>query len=481
MAILAVLAVLLPIGAGFALLLLNLTDRKKRQIFVMASLLAGAAVSLAVFWGGTGVWTLICFGSRITFALGVDSLARIFGTMAALLWIPATVYAFEYMRHEGAEVRFFAFYLMSFGVTMGIALAANPITLFFFYECLTLTTLPLVMHAMDGRARFAGKLYVAFSMGGAGIAFAAVIFLVAYSTGSMDFRLGGVLDPALVAPVHNLVLTAFLFGFFGFGVKAAVCPFHMWLPAASVAPTPVTALLHAVAVVKAGVFAVIRLTYSAFGTQVLAGSWAQNVVLVCAIGTIVFGSARALRQAHLKRRLAYSTVSNLSYMLLGVCLMTPAGLAAALLHMVVHAVSKITLFFCAGAIYYKSGREYVYELAGFGRRMPVVLGCFLVTGLCLMGIPPLAGFASKWSLALAAVEQGSPLAIAGVAALVISAVLTALYIVSVLITALQPDPLQTPERLEPNRYMTVPLVVLTAACLVLSLCTGPLLAHFSAL
>lgn len=165
----------------------------------------------------------------------------------------------------------------------------------------------------------------------------------------MDFRLGGVLDAGLVAPVHNLVLAAYLFGFFGFGVKAAVWPFHAWLPAASVAPTPVTALLHAVAVVKAGVFAVMRLTYYSFGTGVLVGSWAQNLVLLCAVCTIVFGSARALRTAHLKRRLAYSTVSNLSYMLLGVCLMTPAGLSAALLHMVVHAVSKITLFFCAGA------------------------------------------------------------------------------------------------------------------------------------
>lgn len=182
MAILAVLAVALPIVAGFGLLLLNLTDRKQRQIYVMACLLAGVALSLVVFWCGTGPWELIAFGARVSFSLGVDTLGRIFGTMAALLWIPSTVYAFEYMKHEGAEVRFFAFYLMSFGVTMGIALSANPITLFFFYECLTLTTLPLVMHAMDGRARYAGKLYVAFSMGGAGIAFASVIFLVSYST-----------------------------------------------------------------------------------------------------------------------------------------------------------------------------------------------------------------------------------------------------------------------------------------------------------
>lgn len=181
MAILAVLAVALPIVAGFGLLLLNLTDRKQRQIYVMACLLAGVALSLVVFWCGTGPWELIAFGARVSFSLGVDTLGRIFGTMAALLWIPSTVYAFEYMKHEGAEVRFFAFYLMSFGVTMGIALSANPITLFFFYECLTLTTLPLVMHAMDGRARYAASCMWPFH-GRRRIAFASVIFLVSYST-----------------------------------------------------------------------------------------------------------------------------------------------------------------------------------------------------------------------------------------------------------------------------------------------------------
>jgi multicomponent Na+:H+ antiporter subunit D len=480
--IVALLAVCLPIVAGLGLLLLRIEDRRRREWYVMGSLLIGAVCSLSAFWlTDDGVWTLISFSQRVTFALCADSLGRVFGTMATILWIPATVYAFEYMKHEGAEPRFFAFYLMSFGVTMGIALSANPVTLFFFYECLTLATLPLVMHAMDGRARYAGKLYVAFSMGGAGIAFAAVIFLIVYSTGDMTFSMGGILDPELIAASAGLVQMMFLFAFFGFGVKAAVWPLHNWLPAASVAPTPVTALLHAVAVVKAGVFAVIRMIYYAFGAEVLAGTDAQTFVLLIAAFTIVFGSARALRASHFKRRLAYSTVSNLSYMLLGACLMTPAGLAAALLHMIVHAVSKITLFFCAGAVYYRTGREYVYELQGLGRRMPVVMVCFSLTGLCLMGIPPLAGFASKWSLATAAVAVGTVPALLGVVALIVSAVLTALYIIPVIITAFRPDPNGRTERLDPNRYMTVPLCLFTLGMLVISLVTGPLLAWFMAL
>ena len=473
------ISILLPVLGAVALFIWRPRDvRACHALTMTATLATSACVAWCIFTPGAHPITLLKLSDLLSISFKLDGLGRVFGGLVAFLWPLSTLYAFEYMAHEGGENHFFGFYLLSYAVTLGIAFAEDLMTLYIFYELLTLATLFLVMHGMKPQAVYAGRKYVYYSLGGAAMAFLALA-TVMYFSGNSNFVAGGI--PALKSAPMDLLLPMFVLGFLGFGVKAAIFPFHDWLPAASVAPTPVTALLHAVAVVKAGVFAVIRLTYYAFGTQVLAGSWAQNVVLVCAIGTIVFGSARALRQAHLKRRLAYSTVSNLSYMLLGVCLMTPAGLAAALLHMVVHAVSKITLFFCAGAIYYKSGREYVYELAGFGRRMPVVLGCFLVTGLCLMGIPPLAGFASKWSLALAAVEQGSPLAIAGVAALVISAVLTALYIVSVLITALQPDPLQTPERLEPNRYMTVPLVVLTAACLVLSLCTGPLLAHFSAL
>ena len=479
MAYLALIPILLPIVAGFGLLLHPITARRARERYVMLFLLLSVAAALAVLFGGpTGTWTLLRFGGNATLAFHADGLSKIFGAMAAILWIPATIYAFSYMEHEGGEVRFFAFYLMSLGVTEGIALSANPITLYLFYELLTLATLPIVMHQMDGKARYAGKLYVAFSMGGAGIAFAAVIYLMIYAPGETSFIMGGFLNPAQMLPLATLTQVIFLLGFFGFGVKAAVFPIHAWLPAASVAPTPVTALLHAVAVVKAGVFAVIRITYYAFGVELLAGGIAQQVMMLTAIVTIVYGSARALRMPHFKRRLAYSTISNLSYMLFGVSLMTPAGLSAALLHMVVHAVSKITLFFCAGAVLCQTGKEYVYELRGMRRRMPIVMGCFLVTGLCLMGVPPLGGFTSKWALGSAAVAAGGVLPLLGVAALIISAVLTALYIFSVVIVACQPDPEGAP-KCEPGRYMTGPLIGLTAATLAVSLAAGWLLRVFA--
>ncbi|MDD3164465.1 MAG: proton-conducting transporter membrane subunit [Oscillospiraceae bacterium] len=483
MRIFCLFPILFPILAGLALLLSKLDDARKRERYVVFILLVSLAATLGVFYlSSGGPWTLVAFSSRLALALKVDGLTKVFGTMAAVLWVPATFYAFEYMSHEHNQTRFFAFYLMSYGVTMGVAMAANPVTLYFFYECLTLATLPIVMHEMDGRARYAGKMYILYSMGGAGLAFAAVIFLMVYSTGSAEFVMGGFLNAGMIAGCMGLVQLIYLLGFFGFAVKAAIFPLHGWLPAASVAPTPVTALLHAVAVVKAGVFAAIRLSYYSFGAEVLTGGWAQKIILACAIFTVLYGSARALRMPHLKRRLAYSTISNLSYTLIGVALLSPVGLAAALLHMLVHAVCKITLFFCAGSILVQTGDEYVYQLRGYSRRMPIVFWTFLICSLGLMGIPPLAGFSSKWVLLTAAFADGSVLALCAAGALIVSAVLTALYLISVAMTACQPPALGAPtDRCDPGKHMTVPLIGLCGAFLALSVFAGPILQYLLAL
>ena len=227
----------------------------------------------------------------------------------------------------------------------------------------------------------------------------------------------------------------------------------------------------------------IRLTYYGFGCDFLRGSWAQQVVMAAAAVTIVYGSAMALRTPHFKRRLAYSTVSNLSYILFGVTLMTPAGLVGGLSHMVFHAVIKITLFFCAGAVLYKTGREYVYQLEGFGRAMPVTMAAFTISSLGLMGIPPLAGFVSKWGIATAAVQTGNPMAYVGVAALIVSALLTALYLMAVILRAYFPgksfDPASVNGVEDPNGLMTVPLIVLSVASVLLGLCASPLIAALS--
>ena len=269
----------------------------------------------------------------------------------------------------------------------------------------------------------------------------------------------------------------------GFGVKAAICPFNSWLPQAGVAPTPVTALLHAVAVVKSGAFAIIRLTYYSFGTEFLKGTWAQTTVVLIVIFTIVYGCSRAVKETHLKRRLAYSTISNLSYILFGVTIMTPLGMVGALTHLIFHAVMKICSFFCAGAIMHQTDKHYVHELDGMGYKMPCVFGIFTVSALALMGVPGLAGFVSKWNLAAAAVESGSGIAYGGIACLLVSALLTAIYMLSIVVRAFFPRKDFDMETLkgvkDPNWKMLVPLFIFTIFIIVFGLWSAPMVDFFT--
>ena len=270
--------------------------------------------------------------------------------------------------------------------------------------------------------------------------------------------------------------------FMGFGVKAAVCPFNSWLPQAGVAPTPVTALLHAVAVVKSGAFAIIRLTYYSFGTEFLRGTWAQTTVMIVVMFTIVYGCSRALKETHIKRRLAYSTISNLSYILFGAVIMTPLGLTGAITHLVFHAVMKISSFFCAGAIMHQTDKRYVHELNGLGYKMPCIFGIFTISALALMGVPGLAGFISKWNLAGAAVDSKNPLAYGGIACLLISALLTAIYMLSIVVRAFFPgkdfDDSSIQDAHDPNWKMLLPLFVFTVFIILFGVHSQPIVDFF---
>ena len=301
----------------------------------------------------------------------------------------------------------------------------------------SLVTVPLVMHTLTREAILASRKYLYYSLGGAAFAFIGLIFIIIYGN-TTDFILGGVLDPEKIGARTNVLLLIYVIAFMGFGVKAAISPFNSWLPDAGVAPTPVTALLHAVAVVKSGAFAIIRLTFYSFGTDFLRGTWAQDVVMAIVMFTIVYGCSRAIKETHIKRRLAYSTISNLSYILFGVTVMTPLGMVGALTHLIFHAVIKIAAFFCAGAIMHQTERQYVHELDGMGYKMPCVFGVFTVSALALMGVPGLAGFISKWNLASAAVESGNGLAFGGIACLLVSALLTAIYMFTIVVRAFFP-------------------------------------------
>ena len=474
------LPILLPVLAGTAMLLRPFRHERARNRFVMASVLAATGLTLwLLLYGSRDTLTLFSLSERLPLTLRIDGLGTFFAALVSLLWPLATLYAFEYMRHEERPNTFLAFYTITYGVTLGVALAGNIFSMYLFYETLTMVTLPLVMHTMTPAAKKATRKYLYYMIGSTAFAFIAMVFYVLYC-GDMEFTYGGTLDLGRIAHHDNVVYLIYLMGFFGFGVKAAIFPFHSWLPEASVAPTPVTALLHAVAVVKSGVFAIMRFTFYCVGPSVLAGSWAQTVALLFAMATIVYASTMGVREPHFKRRLAWSTVSNLSYILLGVMTLTPAGLLAGMAHMLFHAVMKIDGFFCVGAVTHQTGREFVYELDGLGRRLPRVFTAFTVAALSLTGIPLFAGFVSKFLLARNLLAMGGALGAAGVLVLLYSALMTAIYLFTAAVRAFFPERDVDASALagytDPSWQMLLPLGVFSAATVLFGVWAGPVLA-----
>lgn len=476
-------AVLLPIVGGALVIVLPFKKRIYLEVYLEAVVVITSLLVWAILSEGPGEGLpVVKFVNNLSLSLKLDGCGMVFSGLVSALWPLAMLYSFEYMKKERHEKVFFMFYTMTYGVTLGISFAEDMLTMYFFYELLTLVTVPLVLHTLTREAILASRKYLYYSLGGAAFAFIGLVFLMIYGV-TLDFSYGGVLMPDTVGDKTNTLLLIYVIAFLGFGVKAAVCPFNSWLPQAGVAPTPVTALLHAVAVVKAGAFAIIRLTYYSFGADFLIGTWAQYVVMGIVIFTIVYGCSRALKETHIKRRLAYSTISNLSYVLFGVTIMTPLGLVGALSHLVFHAVMKICSFFCAGAIMYQTDKHYVHELDGLGRKMPVVFGIFTVSALALMGVPGLCGFISKWNLANAAVMSNNGMAYVGIAALLISALLTAIYMLSIVIRAffVPADTEKEPaaEYKDPNWLMTAPLFLFAAAMLIFGLYSAPIVQFFT--
>ncbi len=473
--------VLLPILGGALLPLLHLPERKRNLLLELLVVLTSAAAFSCVLYGRDETLILFHLTGNLDFSLRLDGLGSVFTCLVAFLWPLATLYAFEYMRREERTTSFFAFYTMTYGVTLGIAMAKNLVTMYLFYELLTLVSVYLVMHPMTKKAIRASRSYLYYSIGGAAFGFIALVFIILYGT-TTEFIYGGVLNPVKLGEEHTqLLLFIYLLAFWGFGVKAAVFPFHGWLPKASVAPTPVTALLHAVAVVKSGAFGIMRLTYFCFGTDFIRGTWVHYAVMSIAMCSILYGSTMAVKETHFKRRLAFSTIANLSYIVLAVTMMSRWGLYAAMSHLIIHAVMKIGGFFCAGAVLHQSKREYIDELNGIGSKMPFVFTVFTICSLSLIGIPLFGGFISKWNVASAAMDAGRtfPYAYAGLGVLLYSALMTAIYTLTIVIRAWFPG---QGERAvfedtvkDPNWEMKLPLGIFAAAVLWLGLCSEPLM------
>jgi len=475
--------IILPILGSLVIPFIKDEYKKTRNLYTEALVLINSLLVFYVLFTNTGeVCEVIRFTGDLSISFRIDGLSVVFSALVAFLWPLATLYSFEYMTKEEHEGVFFMFYTMTYGVTLGIAMSEDFITMYCFYELLTLVTVPLVVHTLKREAILATRKYLYYSLGGAAFAFIGMIFIISYGT-TNSFIYGGVLDMAKVGDRTNVLLLIYVLTFMGFSVKAAMFPYSGWLPSAGVAPTPVTALLHAVAVVKSGAFAIMRITYYSFGPSFLKGTWAQNVVMAFTIFTIVYGCSRAVKETHFKRRLAYSTISNLSYILFGVTIMTPLGLVGALCHLVFHALMKICSFFCAGAVMHQTDRHYVHELDGLGKQMPVTFTIFTISSLALMGVPGLAGFISKWNLATAAAQSGNTLAYVGIAALLISALLTAIYMLSVVVRAFIPgkdfDYDTVKEYKDPNIYMLLPLTVFAIMIIIFGVYSQPFVNYFS--
>lgn len=467
------LPVLFPVALAMLVFYLK-PERKKRNIIMGTGISVNLLfVVYVIKFLKVRELHIFKFNDFLHIYFNIDELGIVFALLVSILWIFTTIYSMEYMKHEGKETRFFMFFSITLGVTLGIAFSGNLITLYFFYEFLTLCTFPLVIHKGNKKALKSGKKYLIYSFGGATLVLLGMMLLYSM-TQNMNFVPGGILTD-LAAYNTNLVLVAFIVMFMGFGVKAAIVPFHSWLPSAMVAPTPVSSLLHAVAVVKSGVFALTRICYFIFGANAIESTGGQFYMSIFITLTILMGSFLALHQDNLKKRLAYSTISQLGYILLGLVLLNEDALVGGLLHLVNHAVIKITLFFCAGAIMYTTHKTKISEINGIGKRMPITMWCFGISSISLIGIPPTNGFVSKWFLAIGGLSVGK---VIFPIILLISALLTALYLMPVVAAAFfkKGDFEEGVE--EAPIKMLIPIVSITAITVLLGIFPNVLINYF---
>ncbi len=368
----------------------------------IAKFLIVASMVPVVFKGAEIVFTVAKVIPGVAIKLRVDALGMLFALVASVLWIVTSAYSIGYMRglDEHNQTRYFSFFAIALSATIGVAFSGNLLTLYLFYEILSFSTYPLVTHHQDQDARSSGRKYLLYIIGTSiGLVLPAML-LVYNLSGTLEFAQQGFLAGTATRALIGLLLFMFIFGF----AKAAIIPLHSWLPAAMVAPTPVSALLHAVAVVKVGVFSIVRVLTGVFGTELLQSFNFGIPILYIASFTILVGSFIALSQDNLKRLLAFSTIAQLSYIVLGIGMLSPKGMIGGMVHIAMHAFGKITLFFCAGAIFVATGKKDISQMTGIGRRMPVTMTAFFFASLSIIGLPPCGGFISKWYLVLGSLE-----------------------------------------------------------------------------
>lgn len=462
-------AILVPAcGGGVIALFKEESNRERNMLSILVALVTFLFVAPAlpaVLRGEELTWTAVTITQGLSITFSVEPLGVMFAVLASMLWVFAALYATGYMSHEHHCRRFFTFYILALSATMGVAFSANLFTLYLFYEYLALVTYPLVIHEQSREAYAAGTKYIIYCFVSGALVFLS-LFVLSGLGGSLMFTPKGVFGAVLEK--HQLALSILFFtAVLGFGVKAAIMPLHSWLPSAMVAPTPVSALLHAVAIVKTGIFGIMRVMFYLYGVDALRFLGVANLLAVLVGVTILVASVMAIKQQKLKSRLAYSTIGQLGYITLGAAMLSPYGLTGGLAHIINHAILKIVLFFCAGAVITQTGAKYLDELNGIGKRMPYTMFFFTLAALGLIGVLPLAGYISKLYLLGGSIQAGKP--VLGFL-LLTSAILNSVYYLPIIIRAYFAEgPYSAPKGLESPPSMFFPTAVLTVMCFVFGL------------
>ncbi len=428
-------------------------------------------------------FTLLQLTDVLKISFRADEVSWIFAIMTTVVWLMAGIYSFGYMAHGEYKKRYAFFYVLVYFVLLGLDFSANLITMYLFYELMTLSSMPLILHDLKKESVSAAMKYLYYSIAGAFLALFGIFVLSQYAP-SMEFAAGGHFNTEMIEN-PGLILAALCLMVLGFGAKAGLFPLHAWLPIAHpVAPAPASAVLSGV-VVKSGVLAMLRTVFYVVGADVIRGSWVQTVWMTLALLTIVMGSTRAFHENVFKKRLAYSTVSQLSYVLFGLSTLHPIGVTGALLHVLFHSVAKSLLFMGAGAVIHQTGKTKVSELRGVGRQMPVTIGCFALGSLSLVGIPPFAGFFSKWYLANGALAaELGVFGWLGPVVLLLSALLTAGYLFPIVVQGFLPGKTydKAPvKKCEAGYTMTIPMMILAALALLLGIFSSGIIEFVSQL
>lgn len=474
------LSILFPVFAGIFVLIRfrtplageGNTNRKTLVILIGSCLIITALLTVTALFTAKEGFTLFYLTETLPVYFQIDTTGTLFSLLAVVILLCAGFFSFAYMKHETHESRYYGFYLLLFGVLNGLCFAGNLITFYLFFEMLTLSSMPLVLHTGSREAVMAGLKYLFYSLCGAYAALFGIYFVCRNST-TLTFTAGGVLAPSAIAEQGGFLLFVAFLMVLGFGVKAGMFPMHAWLPTAHpVAPAPASAVLSAV-IVKVGTLAIVRVVYYIFGADFLRGSWMQTAWICLTLITVFLGSMLAYREPVLKKRLAYSTVSQLSYILFGLAVMNGTSLTGSLLHVLAHGFIKAVLFLCAGAIIYTTGKTRVDELRGIGKEMPLTMWCYTIVSLGLIGIPPTGGFVSKWYLAVGSLKSGLPvLDVLGPVILLVSALLTAGYLLPLTIQGFFPGADYDYGRLqkrEPSGLMIFPILIMTILSVLIGL------------